>query len=115
LHATLGLAAAEHFEVIFTAQEVATKKPDPAVYNGVLEHLRLTRADAFAIEDSRNGLIAAMRAGSPCTVTPTPYSAADEFAEALVRLMELDHHPEQSNRPVALNDRRYSHTSAVSI
>ena len=79
LQATLGLTAADDFEVIGTAQEVATKKPDPAVYHWVIGRLRIAPADVLAIEDSRNGLIAATRARIPCIVTPTPYSAADEF------------------------------------
>jgi phosphoglycolate phosphatase-like HAD superfamily hydrolase len=115
LQTTLGLTAADDFEVIGTAQEGATKKPDPAVYHWVIECLRIAPADVLAIEDSRNGLIAATRSRIPCIVTPTPYSAADKFAEALVRLIDLDHHPEQSIRPVTFNDLRHSHTRAVSI
>jgi len=115
LHATLGSTGADDFEVIGTTQEVATKKPYPAVYNWVLERLQLAPAEALAFEDSRNGLIAATRAGIPCIVTPTPYTADDEFAEALVRLTDLDHHFEAGIRPVTVNDLRHWHTGAISI
>src|SRR5450755_451681 len=77
LQATLGARAADVFEVIGTARDVATKKPDPAVYHGVLERLRRPPENALAFEDSRNGLVAATRAGPACSVTPTAYRAAE--------------------------------------
>jgi HAD superfamily hydrolase (TIGR01509 family) len=115
LQATLGLTAADDFEVIGTAQEAASKKPHSAVYHWVIERLGIAPADMLTIEDSRNGLVATTRARIPCIVTPTPYSAADDFAEALMRLTNLDHHPEHSSRPVTLHDLRYWHRRAVSI
>jgi HAD superfamily hydrolase (TIGR01509 family) len=106
LQATLGTGSGDWFDAIGTAQEVAAKKPDPAVYRWVLERLQLSAEDALALEDSRNGLIAATRAGIPCVVTPTDYSAAEDFAEALMRLTDLDSHPERSGEPVTLDDLR---------
>jgi len=115
LQTTLGAETADAFEVIATAREVANKKPDPAVYDWVLEHLRLPPEDALAFEDSRNGLIGATRAGISCIVTPTPYSAAEEFGEAVMRLTDVDRHPEESTRPVSVNDLRYWHARVVSV
>jgi hypothetical protein len=51
-------------------------------------------------------LLAATRAGIPCIVTPTDYSADEDFTEALLRLRDLDHHPERLAEPVALEDLR---------
>jgi HAD superfamily hydrolase (TIGR01509 family) len=113
LQATLGAQACDAFEVIGTAQEVAMKKPDPAVYRWVLEHLRLAPEDALALEDSRIGLLAATRAGLACIVTPTRYSAAENFAEARVRLTDLEHHPEAPAQPVTLDDLRGWHAAQV--
>ena len=115
LQATLGARAADLFEVIGSAQDVATKKPDPAVYHWVLARLRLPPENALAFEDSRNGLVAATRAGLACIVTPTAYSAAENFAEALVRLTDLDHQPEEPALPVTLNDLRRWQSRAVSL
>jgi HAD superfamily hydrolase (TIGR01509 family) len=106
LQTTLGFDAVDWFAAIGTAQEVATKKPDPAVYHWVLERLQLSPSEALALEDSRNGLLAASRAGLPCIVTPTRYSAHEDFAEALMQLVDLDHHPEQPGMPVTLGDLR---------
>ena len=104
LLATLGADSPGWFEVIGSAQEAEPKKPHPAVYLWVLEQLRLQAGDSLALEDSRNGLLAATRAGLRCVVTPTPYSAGEDFSEALVRLVDLDHHPAPMDRAVTLDD-----------
>jgi HAD superfamily hydrolase (TIGR01509 family) len=106
LQATLGCDAADWFAAIGTAQEVAAKKPDPAVYRWVLQRLQVHPGEALALEDSRNGLLAAVRADLPCIVTPTAYTAREDFSEALLQLADLDHHPERPGLPVALDDLR---------
>jgi len=112
LEATLGAQAALWFAVIGTAQEVAAKKPDPAVYLWVLARLQMRPGEALALEDSRNGLLAASGAGLPCIVTPTHYSAEENFAEATMQLTDLDHHPERPGQPATLADLRLWHTRA---
>jgi hypothetical protein len=72
---------------------VAPKKPDPAVYLWVLRRLGLGAAEAIAFEDSANGLRAARAAGLPCIVTPTAYTAGEDFAAATVVLRDLAHAP----------------------
>jgi len=106
LRATLGGEAENWFSAIGTAQEVAAKKPDPAVYQWVLERLQIQCSDALALEDSRIGLLAATRAGVPCVITPTSYSADEDFAEAAAQLVDLDHHPDKLGLPVTLDDLR---------
>jgi HAD superfamily hydrolase (TIGR01509 family) len=115
LPATLDAGAGYLFEVIGTAQDVATKKPDPAVYHRVLERLRLLPENALAFETSRNALVAATRARLACIATPTAYSAADNFAEALVRRTDLDHQPEEPAVRATLNDLRRWRARAVSF
>jgi HAD superfamily hydrolase (TIGR01509 family) len=109
LEATLGSESLAWFAAIGTAQEVAAKKPDPAVYRWVLERLAIKPQEALALEDSRNGLLAAHRAGIRCVVTPTPYSADEDFSEAAVRLDDFDHHPQCRERAVTLEDLRDWH------
>jgi|ERR1700729_3953820 len=112
LQVTLGSDAMDWFSAVGTAQEVAAKKPDPAVYLWVLERLQIRSSEALAIEDSGNGLLAASRAGLACLVTPTPYSADDDFTEAAVQLADLDHHPDRPGEPVTLDDLRFWHMRA---
>jgi beta-phosphoglucomutase-like phosphatase (HAD superfamily) len=115
LQVTLGSDAMSWFSAVGTAQEVAAKKPDPAVYHWVLERMQVPSSQALAIEDSRNGLLAARRAGLACVVTPTAYSAAEDFTEAAVRLTDLDHHPRRPGQPVTLDDLKSWHLRAVGI
>jgi HAD superfamily hydrolase (TIGR01509 family) len=113
LQATLGPQSQRWFEVIATAQEVPLKKPDPAVYRWVLDRLGLPADAALAIEDSRNGLLAATRAGLRCIVTPTPYSDAEDFGDALACLRDLDHDPSPTQRPVGVDDLRRWHAAGA--
>ena len=113
LHATLGHDAPQWFAAIGTAQEVTPKKPDPAVYRWVLAQLGVDADDALAFEDSAIGLRAAVGAGLRCVVTPTPYSAEEDFAQALARLDDLEHHPAAPGRPVTLDDLRRWHEHGI--
>lgn len=113
LQVALGNDAMSWFSAVGTAQEVAPKKPDPAVYQWVLERMQVRSSQALAIEDSRNGLLAARSAGLACVVTPTAYSAAEDFTEAAVRLTDLDHHPDRLGQSVTLDDLKSWHLRAA--
>ncbi len=67
---------------IFAGDDVEAKKPDPAIYRLALAGLGAEAEDAVAIEDSRIGLLAATGAGIRCLVTPSLFTAHEEFAEA---------------------------------
>ncbi|MFC6686356.1 HAD family hydrolase [Jhaorihella thermophila] len=77
-----GKPADEVFDVIAAGDMVAAKKPAPDVYLLALERLGLDPADCLAFEDSRNGLLSARAAGLRCIVSPGPYTADQDFAEA---------------------------------
>lgn len=82
LNATLGPSASSWFDVIGAGDVVAAKKPDPAIYHWVLQKLDLPKSACLAIEDSRIGLLAARAAGLACLVTPSAYSAGQDFSGA---------------------------------
>lgn len=71
-----------YFEFVYTANDVALVKPDPALYLLALNALGVEAAHAIAIEDSRNGLIAAKRAGLKCIVAPHGMTQHMDFALA---------------------------------
>ncbi len=81
LECTLGEARAARFDV-FTGDIVSAKKPDQAIYTLALEHLGIDGSRAVAIEDSRNGLLAATCAGIACAVTVSSYTGGEDFSEA---------------------------------
>lgn len=70
------------FEAIVCADQVAKKKPSPRIYDLVLSMLRLPASACIAFEDSVNGLRAAKGAGLATIVTPTRWSAAEDFSSA---------------------------------
>lgn len=84
-----GRAAGEVFDVIAAGDEVAAKKPAPDVYLLALERLGLPAGTALAFEDSRNGVLSARVAGLRVVVTPSAYTAGEDFAGAEVVLDDL--------------------------
>ncbi len=74
---------------IFAGDVVPAKKPDPAIYLLAIQELGLDPADTLVIEDSRNGMLAAVGAGLPCLVTVNGYTRDEDFSEAALVVSEL--------------------------
>ncbi|MCC6982507.1 MAG: HAD family hydrolase [Bauldia sp.] len=74
------------FEILGTAEEAPVKKPAPDVFHYVLQAMSLDPADALAIEDSRNGLLATTAAGLRTLVTVSDYAVGQDFTGALAIL-----------------------------
>ena len=74
--------AVSWFEVIGAGDIVPAKKPAPDVYRYVLQELRIGPESALAIEDSAQGLQAALGAGVRTLVTVNGYTAGQDFAGA---------------------------------
>ena len=79
LRAQLGARWASAFDAVVCGEDVARKKPDPAVYVLALRGLGVDSAQALAIEDSPAGVAAARGAGIATLVTRSVY-----FADAAV-------------------------------
>ncbi|HEX5417566.1 MAG TPA: HAD-IA family hydrolase [Chloroflexota bacterium] len=69
------------FDALACADEVEMVKPDPALYLLALAKLGRGAAEALALEDSPNGVLAAKRAGLRCVAVPND----------LTRRLSLDH------------------------
>ena len=65
------------------------KKPDPAIYALAMQRLAIGPDDGIVIEDSRNGLLAAVGAGLRCLVTVSSYTAAEDMNEAVLVVTSL--------------------------
>jgi len=89
LASMLGGDAPGWFDVIGAGDVVAVKKPAPDIYFWVLERLHLPAAACLAIEDSSNGLTAALAAGLPTLVTENGYTRGQDFTGALAVLPDL--------------------------
>jgi HAD superfamily hydrolase (TIGR01509 family) len=88
LEHAVGTDHAARFSV-FAGDVVPAKKPDPAIYDLAIEQLGLTPRDAIVIEDSRNGLLAAVGAGLRCVVTLSSYTAEEDMSEAVMVVTSL--------------------------
>ena len=69
-------------EVLVTGDEVTRPKPDPEIYRHALWQLGVRAADALAVEDSQDGLRAAVAAGLTTVVVTPERTAGIDFAGA---------------------------------
>lgn len=81
--------ARKAISAIVCADQVARKKPAPDLYELLLATLRVQAAACIAFEDSANGLAAAKAAGLYTVVTPSRWTAAQDFAGADLLLPTL--------------------------
>ncbi len=72
----------QHFAVVRTSADVTRVKPDPELYLSALSGLGVAPQHALAIEDSRNGMLAAKCAGMHCVVVPNVMTRGLDFSEA---------------------------------
>jgi HAD superfamily hydrolase (TIGR01509 family) len=77
------------FAAVLAGDVVPRKKPAPDVYELALATLGADPSDALVIEDSRNGLEAAMGAGLRCVVTVNGYTEDEDFSEAVMVVSSL--------------------------
>ena len=62
--------------------DASRAKPNPHLYEAALELLDVRTSQAFAIEDSPNGIRAAKAAGLPCLCVPNEATAGLDLSEA---------------------------------
>lgn len=76
-------------EVVVSGDDVHQSKPAPDCYLLALERLNLTAADCIALEDTENGVTAAVAAGLNCCAIPNAFSAHHNFEQAQRRFANL--------------------------
>ncbi len=87
------LGLRDYFEVIFTRDDVVRVKPDPTLYSLAVNALGVRPEAAVAIEDSRNGMLAAKAAGLRCLVVPNAVTHQLRFPEADLQMQSLADRP----------------------
>jgi HAD superfamily hydrolase (TIGR01509 family) len=85
----LGAGAARAFHTIVSGDLVQRKKPAPDIYHLALATLGLPSERCIAFEDSPNGLRAAKAANLFTVVTPSQWTAGEDFAGADLVLSSL--------------------------
>ncbi|MDH5772097.1 MAG: HAD-IA family hydrolase [Rhodospirillaceae bacterium] len=104
IRVNLGDDALNWFEAIGDGGKVPELKPEPDVYNWVLEKINLNPSEALALEDSKNGVVAAVRANIPVLVVTNDYTIGQDFTGALDVLETYD--------GLTLEDLKASHAKA---
>jgi HAD superfamily hydrolase (TIGR01509 family) len=89
LDVAAGPDRAARFDLVLAGDVVAHKKPAPDIYQLAVERLAVAPVEVLVIEDSRNGLLAAVGAGLRCVVTVSDYTADEEFGEAVLVVSSL--------------------------
>jgi HAD superfamily hydrolase (TIGR01509 family) len=88
LEHAVGAERAERIPIL-AGDVVPAKKPDPAIYRLALERTGSRPEETLAIEDSRNGMLAAVGAGLRCLVTISSYTKDEDFSEAVLVVSSL--------------------------
>jgi HAD superfamily hydrolase (TIGR01509 family) len=85
----LGTSALRRFDCIACSEHVAHRKPAPDIYELALAMLGEPARHCAAFEDSVNGLRAAKAAGLFTVVTPSSWTAGEDFGDADLVLPHL--------------------------
>ena len=89
LEQAAGADGAARFDVVLAGDVVAHKKPAPDIYLMALDALGLPASEVLVIEDSRNGLLAAVGAGIRCVMTVNGYTEDEDSREAILVVSSL--------------------------
>jgi HAD superfamily hydrolase (TIGR01509 family) len=89
LRTAIGPDWRQYFTVVEDASTAPFKKPHPQVYLQTLQRLQLPARACLALEDSANGLQAALAAGLATIITPNTFTAHHDFKGALRVLASL--------------------------
>lgn len=90
LTSAMGPDAERMFACIACAEDAPRKKPDPQVYQFVVDALGLAPEACVAVEDSTNGVRAARAAGLPVLVYRNDYTGDQDFPGAFAVVDTLD-------------------------
>ncbi|MBU5487283.1 HAD family phosphatase [Clostridium sp. MSJ-8] len=75
----------KYFSVIVSGEDFEVSKPNPDIYIKACELLEEEPINCIALEDSKNGLLAAYSAGCKPVMIPDLYEAEDEIKKILYK------------------------------
>lgn len=88
-----GLGTSAFFEFTVSGHDVERGKPAPDIFLEAARRLDLAPSQCLVVEDSYNGLCAAVAAGMRCAAVPCGSTAEQDFTRAVVRLGGLPELP----------------------
>jgi HAD superfamily hydrolase (TIGR01509 family) len=84
-----GLGLSGVFEFTVSGHDVERGKPAPDIFLEAARRLEVNRDALLIVEDSFNGLSAAIAAGIRCVAVPCSSTAGQDFTRAAARLQDL--------------------------
>lgn len=84
-----GLGIKDKFQVIVIGEEVKKPKPDPEIYNKVVQKLRVSPEFCLVLEDTAIGVKAAKSAGMNVIAVPNRFTLTQDFSEANFVITDL--------------------------
>ena len=86
------LGVRKYFKEVVGGNEVPTAKPDPAIFEKAFDKTNLqNKEEALILEDSKNGILAAYRAGIPVLLVPDLVEPDREMKEKSIAQKENLH------------------------
>lgn len=79
----------DYFDIIQTKDDVEMVKPDPTLYQNVINFFGIHPSEAIAFEDSVNGAKAAVAAGLKCVIVPNKITENLIFENVHLRLNSM--------------------------
>ncbi len=89
LEHAVGAERAARFDVFLAGDCVPKKKPAPDIYLLAPERLGVPPHEVLVVEDSRNGLLAAVGAGLRCVMTVNGYTQEEDSSESILVVSSL--------------------------
>jgi HAD superfamily hydrolase (TIGR01509 family) len=81
LHA-MGAETVQRFSLVLAGDVVKAKKPAPDIYILTAKELGIAPQECVVVEDSNNGVVAAVVSGMKCVVTVSGYTREEDFSRA---------------------------------
>lgn len=95
LHVVHSLGIGEYLDLILTAEDVCNPKPDPEIYLLAARKLDVPPGECLALEDSVNGVRAALAAGINVIALATPFSGIGLHLSDVINDIWIVHKPEE--------------------
>lgn len=80
----------DKFQTIVCGDDVENSKPAPDCYLLAMQRLGVNAAECIAIEDSKNGVTAAVLAGITCIALSTPMSKCQDLSQSIKTFDDLN-------------------------
>ncbi len=110
-HVLRALDLEETLDIVLTREDVQRPKPDPEIYLLAAEKLGVPPEECMALEDSPNGVRAAVDAGMNVIAVATPFTIAGVHASEVLDHAWVVHAPEEL--PDVLRKRIEEHNRIV--